>query len=100
MLKAHICLLKVRSHLIKFVRKQFDLVTGLDIEARAKVALADEFHSITERFERTNHSPANQKSSQQCHAEPNEEQNRSARQRSIDRLIHFLDWPLNEYSPV
>ena len=99
-LKARISVVKMRRHRIKLVGEHLDLISSFYIEPRAEVTFAYEFHSFTERFEWTNHSSANQKSSQQSHTKPNEEQNGSAQQRSINRLIRFFERPFNEHSPV
>src|SRR6266576_75842 len=99
-LKARISVVKMRRHRIKLVGEHLDLISSFYIEPCAEVTFAYEFHSFTEPFEWTNHSSANQKSSQQSHTKPNEEQNGSVQQRSINRLIRFFERPFNEHSPA
>src|SRR5690348_2275053 len=88
------------SHAIKFVGQNLNLVTSLDIEPCSQITFANEFHSSPQRFKRTNHSSANEKSGQQSNTEANEEQNGSAQQRRINRLICFFYRSFNEHSPV
>src|SRR5690242_18772130 len=87
-------------HAIKFVGEDLDLVAGLDVEPRTQVTLTNEFYSLTERFYWTNHSSANEERGRQRDSETNEEQNGSAQQRRINRLICFFHRSFNEHSPV
>src|SRR5258708_9712156 len=70
-LKARISVVKMRRHRIELVGEHLYLISSFYIEPCAEVTFAYESHSLTERFEWANHSPANEKSGQQSDTEPN-----------------------------
>jgi hypothetical protein len=90
----------VSGHQVELVAERLELVAGPDREPQAEIAVADPPRALRQDLDRHGHAPAEEERYQDGNREQDDQQERRASDRRVDRGIGLGERKLDEHQPA